>query len=57
MSQRILVLQGGGEGAHAEDQALADYLIQTLGEPHGGCLPEIFRFGNHRLPRVAIASN
>lgn len=31
MSQRILVLQGGGEGAYAEDQAFADYLIQTLG--------------------------
>ena len=31
MSQRILIIQGGGEGAHAEDQALADYLIQNLG--------------------------
>lgn len=32
MSQQILVVQGGGDGAHAEDQALADYLTRSLGE-------------------------
>lgn len=32
MSQQLVFVQGGGEGAYAEDHALADYLRQALGD-------------------------
>jgi predicted alpha/beta hydrolase family esterase len=40
MSQQILFIQGAGEGAHAEDQALVDYLRTALGPRYQVAYPE-----------------
>lgn len=37
----VLFIQGGGEGAHAEDQALADSLQQLLGDAHEVRFPQM----------------
>lgn len=37
----VLFIQGGGEGAHAEDQALADSLQQLLGDAYEVRFPEM----------------
>lgn len=40
MANKILIVQGAGEGAHLEDQALADYLQASLGPEYKTTYPE-----------------